>query len=303
MKKKKYKKKMVISCYAALAPQLIGFCVFSVYPVIWVIKYSFTNYNGYASQFVGLQNYVRLFLETPEFWQSIGNALILTFMKMALEIPLSFLLAMLLCSDRLKGKKIFSILLFLPTVVGATTASMFFNYMFRTFNGIANNVLEAIGIIDAPVNWFGEKWWAMCVIIFMSTWMTFAINMMYFCGAISGVPKSVYESAAIDGCTGINKIFRITIPMIAPTAKVILMLALTGSIKMMDEVLLLTKGGPYGSTNVVMLYLFNKFFGTESSKVHQYGFGAAGAMVVTVLLGFLTVFYLKVTKKADELYE
>lgn len=303
--KHKYKKSMAFQSYLALSPQIIGFFVFSIYPIFWILKYSFTDYNGFTGKFVGLANYVRVFTQDRTFWMSAWNTLILTGMKMVLEIPLAFVLAMMLCSKSLRAKRLFNTLLFLPSIVGVTSVGMIFSYMFRTYNGLINNIFMKLHILDAPVSWLGGKWTALLVIALMSTWMTFPINMMYFCGAVAGVPADVYESARLDGCGGIRKIFYITLPMIAPTFKVIFMLALTGTMKIVNEVMILTNGGPQGSTNVVMLYLYNLFFGTaakQASSSREIGYASAGSIVITVLIGIITVFYLKMTKKADELY-
>lgn len=304
--RKKYKKEVVIQSYLGLLPQMIGFFVFSLYPILWVFGTSFTDYNGVKGSFTGLENYVRIFTRDEMFWRTVGNTLILTAMKMVLEIPLAFLLAMLLCNKFLKGRRVFTTLLFLPSVIGVATVAMLFSYLFRTFNGAVNNMLMTLKLIQAPVSWLGEKWTALWVVALMSTWMTFPINMMYFTGAIAGVPEEIYESAKLDGCTGIKKIFNITLPMIAPTFKVILMLALTGTMKIMNEVQLLTKGGPEGKTNVVMLYLYNIFFGTASpnslNASTEIGYASAGSIVVSIIIGIATVFYLQFTKKADQLY-
>lgn len=303
--KHRYKKSMVVQSYLALSPQIIGFFVFSIYPIFWILKYSFTDYNGFTGKFVGFVNYVRVFTEDGTFWMSSVNTLVLTVMKMVLEIPLAFVLAMMLCSRSLRAKRFFNTMLFLPSIVGVTSVGMIFSYMFRTYNGLINNILMKLHILENPVSWLGGKWTALLVIALMSTWMTFPINMMYFCGAVAGVPEDIYESARLDGCSGIRKVFYITLPMIAPTFKVIFMLALTGTMKIVNEVMILTGGGPQGSTNVVMLYLYNLFFGTEakqSTSSRQIGYASAGSIVITVLIGIITVVYLKLTKKADELY-
>ncbi len=304
VKKQKYKKSIVIQSYVALLPQIIGFFVFSIYPIYWILQYSFTDYDGYrVAHFVGWQNYIELFTQDRAFWASVGNTVILTVMKLVMELPLAFILAMLLCSKSLKARRLFNSLLFLPTVISVTAAGMLFSYLFRTYNGFINNLLMDIGIIGSPVSWLAEKWTALFVIALMSTWMTFPINMMFFCGAIAGVPDEVYESAKLDGCGSVRRIFSITLPMIAPTFKVILMLALTGTVKIINEVMVLTNGGPSGQTNVVMLYLYNIFFGYDlTSGAGEIGYASAGSIVTTVLIGILTIFYLKFTKKADELY-
>lgn len=301
---RKYKKSVVIQSYLALLPQIAGFLIFSIYPIYWVFRYSFTDYDGYrAAIFVGIENYIRLFTSDRAFWSSVGNTFILTGMKMILEIPLAFVLAMLLCSKSLKARRLFNSLLFLPTVISVTAAGMLFSYLFRTFNGFINNMLIGIGLTDTPIGWLSEKWTAMFVIALMSTWMTFPVNTMFFSSAIAGVPQEVHESARLDGCSGLRRIFLITLPMIAPTFKVILMLALTGTVKMINEVMVLTNGGPKGKTNVVMLYLYNIFFGYDmSSGAGEIGYASAGSIITTVIIGGLTVLYLLFTKKADELY-
>lgn len=310
-KKKKevvrYKKGHVIQCYTAIMPQIIGFFIFSLYPIIWVFGKSFTDYDGMSGTVIGLANYIRVFVKDKTFWMSMANTGILTVMKLVMEIPLAFTLAMLLCKKNLRGKRIFNIMLFLPSVIGVATAAMLFAYMFRSYNGVINNLLESLNLISEPISWLGNKWTALFVIALMSTWSTFPINMMYFMGAISGVSQEVYESAELDGCTGIKKIFYITLPMIAPTFKVILMLALVGTMKIMNEVMLLTKGGPSGQTNVVMLHIYNMFFGVGTSGDPLYakteiGYASACSIIVSIVIGIITAIYLKYTKKADELY-
>lgn len=297
-----YKKNVVVQSYLVIAPQIIGFFIFSIYPIYWVLQYSFTDYNGERAHFVGLANYIKIFLEDHTYWMTVGNIFVLTVMKMLLELPMAFVLAMLLCNKSLRAKRFFNTMLFLPSVIGVASAGMIFSYIFRTYNGFINNLLVSLGMISAPVSWLGEKWTAMLVITFMSTWMTFPINMMYFCSAISGVPQEVLESARLDGCGGIRKIFTITLPMIAPAFKVILMLAINGTMKMMNEVMVLTGGGPQGKTNVVMLYLYNLFFGMGTSESARIGYASAGSIIFTAIIGIITVFYLMFTRKADELY-
>lgn len=304
--KRKYKKNVVAQCYLALAPQIIGFFAFSIYPIYWVFKYSCTNYDGINWDFVGLENYIRIFTQDQAFWFTVGNTLILTAMKLLMEIPLAFLLAMLLCSKSLRFKRVFNTMLFLPAVVGITSAGMLFNYIFRTFNGLINNVLIDLHIFSQPYNWLGERWSALFVIALMSTWLSFPINMMYFSGAIAGVPQDIYESATIDGCGPIRKIFSLTLPMIAPTLKVVLMLALAGAMKIQSEVMVLTDGGPQGKTNVAMYYIYNLFFGIASESpddsIGRKGYAAACAVVVTVINGIITGLFIKISKKMDDLY-
>ncbi|MCD7806547.1 MAG: sugar ABC transporter permease [Lachnospiraceae bacterium] len=302
--KRKYKKSVVFQSYLVLSPQIIGFFVFSLYPIYYILRYSFTDYDGLKGSFVGLANYIEIFTSDATFWNSLANTFIITGMRMVLMIPLSFFLAMLLCSKSLKAKRLFSTALFLPSVIGVATTAMIFRYIFRTYNGLINNIFMDLGILNTAVNWLGNKWTALLVTSLMATWMNFPIYMMYFCGAISGVSEDLYEAAKIDGCGWLRSVFSITLPLIAPIFKVILMLEITGAMKTMNTTMLLTNGGPNGKTNVVMLYLYNLFFGTTSgggSYTSEIGYASAGSIILTVIIGIITVIYLRITKKLDEL--
>lgn len=282
-----------------ILPFVLGFTLFSYVPIIYILRYAVTDYNGYvAPNYVGMANFVRLFTRDPDFWQSILNTFILSFGKLAVEIPLALLLAVLLNSG-LKGIGFFRVTLFMPAVISAAIIGLIFSLLFASFGGTVNTMLQNLGLIERPVNWFGSKGTAMLVLGIASVWQNYGINMMFFLMALQSIPQELYECAELDGATGLKKFFGITLPMIAPIFQSVLLMAIVGSMKVCDLVISLTNGQPGGSTEVVMTYVYKFFFGKSGRNI-EVGYASAMSAVTAVILVIITFIYLKATKKLKE---
>lgn len=297
----KAKRQEELQAYLLIGLQIIGFLVFSIYPIAWVFRYGFYNYDGVNATFCGFDNFVRAFTRDSVYWKSILNTFIISYGKLLLEIPLSFLVALALTSGLVKFRKIFTVGFYLPRVTGVAVNCLIFSFIFSGFNGPVNNFLEALGLINAPIDWFGAKWTAIIVIMLQSTWVGFSTNTLYFMAGISGVSEDCLEAAKVDGANAFQTFFKITVPMLAPVLRTILMLAMVNGMKSYQEVMLLTNGGPGNSTNVVMLYLYQLYFETETA-VPQYGYASALGVITTIIIALITVVYLKLSKKAESVY-
>lgn len=284
--------------YAMISLQLIGFLVFSIYPILWVFQKSFYDYDGIDQVFIGIENYIRAFTRDGEFWRSLLNTFIISYGKLIIEIPLALIVALLLTNKMLKGKKLFSIIFYLPKVTGVAPACMIFAFMFATVNGVVNNALINIGILKEPVAWLASRLGATSVIMLESIWAGFAANVLYFMAGVSNIPEDVNEAAAIDGANKIQMFFHVTLPMLLPVIKVVVLLAMVGGMQIMNEVLLITNGGPAGATNVVMLHIYKMYFAPAGKP--ELGYASALGVITSVVLGIVTFIYLKFSKKADE---
>lgn len=163
-----------------ITPMTIGFLLFSVYPIIWVLRWSFFKYNGYSEPvFVGLGNFIRVFSRDPAYWNSLKNTFLIAGMKMIFEIPLALVLAVLL-NNKIKGSSFFRVVFFLPSVFSIAVVGLIFSILFGAYNGIVNAILKNIGLITQNISWFSDKGHAMFVIILVSLWTTFGLNMIYF---------------------------------------------------------------------------------------------------------------------------
>lgn len=288
-----------------ITPMTIGFLLFSVYPIIWVLRWSFFKYNGYSEPvFVGLGNFIRVFSRDPAYWNSLKNTFLIAGMKMIFEIPLALVLAVLL-NNKIKGSSFFRVVFFLPSVFSIAVVGLIFSILFGAYNGIVNAILKNIGLITQNISWFSDKGHAMFVIILVSLWTTFGLNMIYFLMGLQNISKSLYECASIDGANEVQQFFCITMPLVAPILQLVLMLSVLGTMKMTDLILVLTNGAPGGSTEVVMTYIFKYFFsyGESAAMEVQFGYASSMAVVTAVILGIVTLIYLKVSKKMQEVEE
>lgn len=288
-----------------ITPMTIGFLLFSVYPIIWVLRWSFFKYNGYSEPvFVGLGNFIRVFSRDPAYWDSLKNTFLIAGMKMIFEIPLALVLAVLL-NNKIKGSSFFRVVFFLPSVFSIAVVGLIFSILFGAYNGIVNAILKNIGLITQNISWFSDKGHAMFVIILVSLWTTFGLNMIYFLMGLQNISKSLYECAAIDGANEMQQFFYITLPLVAPILQLVLMLSVLGTMKMTDLILVLTNGAPGGSTEVVMTYIFKYFFsyGESAAMEVQFGYASSMAVVTALILGIVTLIYLKVSKKMQEVEE
>jgi ABC-type sugar transport system permease subunit len=229
------------------------------------------------------------------YWSSLLNTVIISAAKLVIEIPLALLLAIQL-NKALRGTSFFRVALFLPTIISTAIVGLIFSLMFASFQGFINSVLIDIGIIARPIDWFGRKWTAMFVIGAASIWTFLGINMIFFLMALQSIPAELYECAMLDGASGPRRFFSITMPMIGPIFRVVLLMAIIGSLKVNDLVLASTNGQPGGQTEVVMSYVFKVFFG-HSGRRMEVGYASAMSVVTGIFLGIITVIYLRASKK------
>lgn len=302
--KSKRKIKENLQSYSMLLPNLILFIAFSVYPCFWTLKYIFYRYAGFGSdapKFVGFDNIARVFRDDI-YWRAVKNTLVYAGAKIILIIPLSFLLALFLSKKR-KGNGFLQSVIFIPTVMSAAVMGLVFYLLFNVYNGQINHYLMDWNIIKQPINWLGRDH-AMKTLIITAVWGGIGNYMVYFIAGLQRISEETLESARIDGANRLQTIWFITLPMLGPILKIILMLSITTAFNDMSNVMVLTEGGPDYSTMVMSLYGYQFFFqvNTSSVTVTQYGYGAAVSAVSALIAGAITVLYLFISKKLDDVY-
>jgi len=287
--------------YFMLAPVVLGFLVFTIYPNLWVIILSFTTYNGVNNpKFIGLENYIRLFSRDPLWWKSVSNTLVFAVGKLLIEIPLALFCAVLLNNAKRKGNNFFKSIFFLPNVVSIAIMCTVFSVLLMPVNGYINGLLASFGM--KQIDFLGTSPTAMLTVMGVSIWQNFGLNMILLLAGLQSIPEEIYESAEIDGATGFVRFFKITLPMLSRMFQVILMLAIIGSLQVFDIQWLLTGGGPSNTTEVMMTYLFKYYFPPSFSQnaIPQMGYGSALGVIASIIIGIVTVIYLYTTKKMDD---
>lgn len=301
---KKNKRNRAVVCYAILATQLIGLVVFSYYPMIWAGVKAFQRYTGIPSdtRWIGFENFVNLFRNDTTYWMLWVRTIAFALVKLCLELPLSLLCAVFL-SRRIKGVSFFRAIYYLPCVVAGAIVGLVLSCMFDYF-GLVNAWLVQAGLIDKPIDWFANTFTSWAVIIIGYTWNTFGTNVLYFMAALANIPRELLESARLDGANGWQVFIKIKVPLMGPVLQTILLLAINGTLHCSDFILVSTNGAPYGTTHTVLSYQISKFvpgFASNSSTVNI-GYGCAMAIVTSVIMVFIALFYSKMSQRLQNVY-
>lgn len=295
------KNKGSFSVFFMMLPSVFLLCVVSVYPFLWLFKYVFYDYNGFKAYFTGLDNFKRV-LNDSIYWDSVLHTFEYSILKLIIILPLSLIVAVLL-SNKFKGSNFYRGVYFLPTVISAAVYSLIFYFIFASYNGVLNGILSTIGVIHRPIDWLGSSKTAMNSIVVVAVWGGFGNYMILFMSGLSSISEDVYESARIDGANRLAIFFRITLPLLGPMLKVILMLAITTALKDYESILVLTGGGPNNRTQVMFSYIYTLCFGNDSMSTSiQIGYGAVLSIISALIIGVITVAYLKLSKKLDDMF-
>lgn len=256
----------MISSWAAwsfVAPALLVIAVFFLLPVAAGFALSLTDFDLYALadignlRFVGLDNYL-LMLQTPLFWQALGNTLYFVAVGVPLSIGVSLGAALLLHSRLARCKAFFRTALFAPVVTTLVAVAVVWRYLFHTRYGVVNHWLGLLGA--PPVDWLGDPHWAMPTIILLAVWKNFGYNMVIFLAGLQAIPEELFEAARIDGASWLRQIVHITLPMLAPMLVLVGVLTTAGYFQLFAEPYVMTQGGPLRSTTSVLYFMYEEGF-------------------------------------------
>lgn len=281
-----------MSAALMLAPVVILLLVCSIYPFFWMFRYICYDYNGFTAHFTGLENFQRM-MSDSNFWSSVGHTFEYAAYKIIFIIPLALVLAVLL-NQRVPGSTVFRLVFFLPTVISSSISGMIFSFIFATSNGLLN------GLLGSHIPWLTNTKYVMVAVTTLAVWGGFGNYMLYFLTGMNGISEDVYEAAKIDGANGLQTFFKVTLPMLSPVLKVVLMLAITSAFKDYEAIMVLSGGGPGNRSMVMFLYIYTLIFGSSNNVTQaQIGYGALLSCVAAVIVGCVTIIYLKLSKKLD----
>lgn len=288
MRELKHSTKEAIAAYFFLAPNLIGFLVFTSIPVLASLVLSFMEWDLLSSpKFVGFENFQMLFRD-PYFRKFCWNTIYLM-----LAIPFSIggsLILALALNQKLKGMVFFRTMYFLPTICSGVAIYMLWRLIYNPDFGVFNTLIakfgELIGVKLVGPFWLSDEQWAKPALIIMNVWQTVGgYNMLLYLAALQGVPRDLYEAAEIDGANDWQKFWAVTWPQISPTTFFIATMSIIGGFQAgFDPAYIMTGGGPNGSTTTIIFYIFNNAF-----KWYQMGYAAAISWVLFLIIFAITV--------------
>ncbi len=267
--------------YIYILPWLIGFAVLQLYPFMASLVYSFTNYNAFGKMnFVGLDNYIRLFTKDKEFFKSLAVTINYTLMTVPGKIILSLAVALMLNQSR-KGIGLMRTVFYLPSLFGGSIAVALLWKLLFNDNGLVNAILHVFGA--GKVSWLGDPKVALVTLSSLEVWQ-FGSSMVMFLAALKQVPKSLYEAAGMDGANKIQSFIHVTFPQITPILFFTVIMQTINALQNFTSAFVITKGGPVKSTYMLGLKLYNDGF-----AYYKMGYASATSWIIFMLILVITL--------------
>lgn len=280
--------------YAAIsiAPPVLIILLVILYPLLYAILLSFRDFR--LNKFVGLNNYISLLTE-PDFLMSAVRTFNFTVIAVGLVVTLSFAIALLI-NQKMPGHNLLKFVLLLPYALPGSISAVTWKWIYDSTYGILNGILCGLGILDNYISFTGDPNLAMPAIIFAYVWKFIPYSVFLLLAGLIAIPKTIYEAAQIDGTTAWRTFTRITVPLLKPVFKLVLVVQTVFALLMhFGLVYVLTGGGPGSITTTMPWYVYNETF-----SYMRFGRGSAGAVMLTVMmLGFIYL-YLVVLKSKNE---
>ncbi|MDR0300999.1 MAG: sugar ABC transporter permease [Treponema sp.] len=297
--------------YVFIAPFVLVFCTFNLWPTIYTFMLSFTDLRGLRSDFtfIGLANFAKL-VKDQYFWGALGNTFIIWSVNFIPQLGLALVLSIWLSDIQLNlvGKSVFRAIIYMPNLLTAVSVALLFRSIFgfnAHVNSPANQFLRAFNIQDTVIldgvavkeafNFFRSAAFSRGLVAFIQWWMWYGYTLIILMAGITSIPISLYESASIDGANSRQTAWHITLPLLRPIMLYILVTSAIGGMQMFDIPFLLTDmmGGPDFKIRTTTVYQYNIAFGRGAN---DYAYGAAisiGIFVVTIFLALLIFFFLQ----------
>ena len=263
--------------YLFMVPTLVLAFGFTFYPLVasWVI--SLLDWSGIDEErsWVGLGNY-REALHDPYFWHAFGRTFAFALATVPATLLISLVVAIVLNDQALRLRPLFRTLFFLPVVTTTAIVGIVMSMLLNPFDGPVNTVLLNLGLVDAPIDFLGDRRLALWSVAGVYVWKWMGISMIYWLVALQTVPRELYEAAQVDGASGWQMHRRITVPMILPFAAIIALIGFVGALQTFPLVQAMTGGGPAQASELVEVSIYRLAFATN--KTPRLGYASAVAV-------------------------
>lgn len=268
-----------------LTPFLLVYAVFLVWPLLSGLWMSFTDIalNGAGGAFVGLDNYAEA-LGDPLVWRTLGNTVLFTLITTVPLVVVALAMAVLVHTG-LPGQWLWRLSFFLPFLLPVATVGLVWKFLYVEDFGLFNSVLGLFGM--EGLGWLTDEGVAMWSVALTTVWWTVGFNFLLYLAALQSVPDHLYEAAALDGAGAWARLWFVTLPQLRGTTLVVLLLQMLASLKVFDQIYLLTGGGPGDSTRSLLLYIYDVGF-----TGYRFGYGAAVSYLFLVLVLGVAAFQL-----------
>ncbi len=270
-------------------PFFLVFAVFQLYPIIFTFRTSVTDAAGWSkvldNEIIGFDNFVKLFTKNEvshEFWLSLGNTVIMWLFNFVPQISMALMLASWFTDSRmrLKFQGGFKVLIFMPNIITAATIGMLFMSLFSYPVAPVNTLLQSMGLLNQPFEFFRNMYASRGIVSFIQWWMWYGNTMIVMIAGILGINPSLFEAALVDGCSSRQTFWKITLPLIKPILLYNLVTSLVGGLTMFDIPHMMTQGAPNNTTNTVARFIYQQGF----TGNNNFNMASAASVVLFIII-------------------
>jgi multiple sugar transport system permease protein len=277
-----------------LAPFLILYALFVIGPALYGLVMSFFDTSLVKpglGKFAGFANYSEVF-QSSDFWHAMWHTVLFTLLTTPPLVILSFLFA-LLAERATRGRWFFRLAFFAPYILPSAVMALIWIWLYTPGLGLASAAVKKVGV--TPPGWLGDPSWAMISIAIATVWWTLGFNFVLYLAGLQEVPRELYEASAIDGASPLQQIRRITVPLLTRTTTLVIVLQIIASLKVFDQMYIMTSGGPNFSTRPALEYIYDVGF-TD----YRTGYSAAASTVYFIVLLLVSAVWFLQTRRAEK---
>ncbi|MEU5880064.1 sugar ABC transporter permease [Spirillospora sp. NPDC047279] len=279
---------------AFLSPALLLFALLVLVPILYALYTSLFKWGGFGAPetFVGLDNFTAL-LQDEVFLGDLWRGFVLIALSVGIQLPFALSMAVLL-NQRLRGRAFYRLLFFAPYVLSEVITGVLFTMIFSPDSGLADHVLDLVGLGDLGITWFASPATVLPTIFLVMTWKYFGFHMILYLAGLQSIPRDVLEAAAIDGAGAWQRFRHVTLPLLGPTIRISVFLSVIGAIQLFDLVWVITAGGPVHASETMAITMFQFGF-----KRYQVGYASAISVVMFLISFVFALLYQRYVLRRD----
>lgn len=284
-----------MTAYALIVPAALFYATFQFFPILGAFALSLFDWNGInlsQARFIGLSNFSEL-LQDPVFWSSLQHNVVVALAVLVFQCLGAFVVAAVIHAG-IRGGWIFRVLFFAPVVMSSVAVAMLAIFVFSPSIGLLNTFLNAAGLSALAQDWLGSSTWALPSVIVTFNWQAFGFSMLLLLSGLQQVPVEVCEAALIDGASQRSVLWQVVLPIMRPVASVVVLLGVISAFRVFDTVYVLTTGGPYHASDVLVTYLYNEAF-----NGNRVGYGDAVGVTLFLIVFVFALIQLRLTRAGE----
>lgn len=283
-----------VAFFLFVVPALALYITFYLVPLFKSLQYSVTSWDGITEPvYNGFDNFTKA-LSDEKFWIAFKNNIYFVLFSVCIQVPIIVFVSILVSGVR-RMLDFYKLTVFMPSILSTASIAVIWQFIYSPDAGLLNQILKAVGLESWTRLWLGDENTAMLSVLVTNAWQWTGFYIVLVLAGIFAIPKEMLEAGEIDGAVGWRKAWLLTIPLIRPVIVVTMLLSITGAMKALDIVLIMTNGGPYGSSEVMATYMYQQAY-----ALGDFGYANAIAIIVTVFTAILSLIYHIINKKTSK---